>query len=263
MAGAGNAGPGPDTVQAEGARLMARPKKKPAAKRKAAPRAKPAATLDLDHERRKADEKALLAYYDRINSGDTLKPFEHTHRREIEERLGKDTAEPSTGDTLPSVLAVCEYTNLSKRQVRYAASTKKITQHADGSFDRRSIDIHMARRNGKAVPESAAPAQDAGENCEPLDVQIKKADLAIKTARAEKENLFLEQARGALFSQADVIAAWTERVVAVCAGLEALADRLPPLLVGLSPNDMQPIIKNEIRLLREGFARDGRYTPEN
>jgi hypothetical protein len=34
------------------------------------------------------------------------------------------------------------------------------------------------------------------------------------------------------------------------------------LLAGLSPKEMQPIIRTEVRLLREGFAEHGKYTPE-
>jgi len=91
--------------------------------------------------------------------------------------------------------------------------------------------------------------------------ELNLARTAYWQAKAEKMALDVEKTREAMLSKSEVITAWTERVVGVAAGLEALADRLPPLLAGLSAKAMHPVIKREVRTLREGFARKGRYCP--
>lgn len=254
---------------------MAAKRKKPAPAKskktkktsKASPAPKKPTACDLELERRQADEAALAEYYRRIKSGEKLKPFEHAHRREIEERLDRANADPATGDVLPNAAALMEYAGWSKASVSYHITKGNIRQNPDGSFDKAVIDAYFEKKNkgnGGRVkpapsPEAAAPEPGA---CESLDEQAKRADLRWRNARAEKEEILTKQIRGTMFSKADVLTEWTERVVAVASGLEALADRLPPLLAGLDPKEMQSIIKNEVRLLREAFARDGKYTPE-
>ena len=77
------------------------------------------------------------------------------------------------------------------------------------------------------------------------------------SAKADRMELDVEKARDAMLSKSDVITQWTERVVAVCSGLEALADRLPPLLEGLGKKTMGQTIKAEVRILREGLPGPG------
>lgn len=55
---------------------------------------------------------------------------------------------------------------------------------------------------------------------------------------------------------------WAQRVVAVTTGLELFADRLPPLLEGRDQLAMREIIGDEVRYLRESYARTGKYTPQ-
>jgi len=51
------------------------------------------------------------------------------------------------------------------------------------------------------------------------------------------------------------------RVAEVTAGLNALSSRLPPMLEGKDKREMQEIIEEEIRFLRESYARAGKYCP--
>ena len=238
---------------------MAKPKKKKPAKRK--PAKKPTAQT-LEQAKAEADELALLEYYRRIKRGDTLKPYEHKHRRELEAKRDRESATPAIGDNLADAAALMDYAGWSRRMVSYHITAGNVRQNADGSFDKKIVDAYLAKRAGKEPPADD-PDQGLNECGEPIDLQAKKADLRWRNARAEKEELLVEQVRESLFSKAEVVTEWTERVLTVCAGLEALADRLPPLLAGLTAKEMQPIIKNEIRLLREGYARDGKYTPES
>jgi hypothetical protein len=67
--------------------------------------------------------------------------------------------------------------------------------------------------------------------------------------------------KGMYLSLDEVSDAWSHRVSLVVAGLESLRFRLPPVLAGKSRIEMAEIIKTEIRLIREGYYQDGRFTP--
>lgn len=242
---------------------MARPKKKQAAKPAPASAKQPEpAAISIDQAKAEADEAALLSLYKRQKDGPPLKPFEVRELHRLESERERENAVPAMGDVIPDTAALREYTGWTRRMVSYHIG-KNVVANADGSFDRKAVDAYMAKRRGEAVPEDAGTDPATGEKCKTLEVQIKEQDLKWRTWRAKREELFVEQQRGALFSKNEVLTAWVERVLTVCAGLEALADRLPPLLAGLSPKEMQPIIKNEVRLLREGFAEHGKYTPKD
>lgn len=55
---------------------------------------------------------------------------------------------------------------------------------------------------------------------------------------------------------------WAARVAVVTSGLNAFADRLPPLLEGKGRVQMQNVIKKEVWELRDAYYRKGKYTPE-
>lgn len=55
---------------------------------------------------------------------------------------------------------------------------------------------------------------------------------------------------------------WIGRIVAVTSGLTSHGDRLPPLLEGRSRAEMREIILQEVIILRDAFARIGKYTPK-
>jgi hypothetical protein len=249
---------------------VARPKKKTPAKTKRKPaKRKPAsgkqpepAAISIDQAKAEADEAALLSLYKRQKDGPPLKPFEVRELHRLEAEREKENALPAMGDVIPDTTALREYTGWTRRMVSYHIG-KNVHANADGSFDRKAVDAYMAKRRGEPIPEDAGTDPATGEKCKTLEVKIKEAELEIKTWRAKREKTFVEQQRGNLFSKNEVLTAWVERVLNVCSGLEALADRLPPLLAGLSPKEMQPIIKNEVRLLREGFAENGKYTPKD
>lgn len=54
---------------------------------------------------------------------------------------------------------------------------------------------------------------------------------------------------------------WAERVGLVTSGLALFSDRLPPILEGKSQPEMRELIRSEVRLLRESYAREGKYFP--
>lgn len=80
--------------------------------------------------------------------------------------------------------------------------------------------------------------------------------------KAAGEEIKNEQLRKDLIAWADIGVIWSSRVAAVTSGLEAFAHRLPPILVGKSRVEMQRIIKKEVRVLRDAYARKGTYCPQ-
>jgi len=80
-------------------------------------------------------------------------------------------------------------------------------------------------------------------------------------AKAEGEQLKVAELKESVVSWDKIETEWCARVAVVTSGLEAHADRLPPLLEGKSRAQMQKIIKQEIWQLRDSYARKGKYTP--
>lgn len=80
--------------------------------------------------------------------------------------------------------------------------------------------------------------------------------------KAEGEKQKVEEGAGKLVAWDTIDKAWSERVGLVCSGLALFRDRLPPLLEGRSQAEMRQILDREVRLLRENYAREGRYTPK-
>ena len=81
-------------------------------------------------------------------------------------------------------------------------------------------------------------------------------------ARAKGEEIKVKQLEGTLFDQDTVVIEWAARVAVVTSGLNAFADRLPPLLEGKGRIEMQTIIRKETWELRDAYYRKGKYTPE-
>jgi hypothetical protein len=78
-----------------------------------------------------------------------------------------------------------------------------------------------------------------------------------RMARAAMAELDLKVKEAALIPVDDVYRQWALRVAEVCAGLEFLADRLPPLLAGKRREEMQRVIGDEIWRLRDSYCRTG------
>jgi len=68
-----------------------------------------------------------------------------------------------------------------------------------------------------------------------------------------------KKAEGKLWPVDKIEEQWNARIMLVTAGLTALGDRLPPVLVGKKRSEVRKIIKAEIRELRNNYAQKGRY----
>jgi phage terminase Nu1 subunit (DNA packaging protein) len=80
-----------------------------------------------------------------------------------------------------------------------------------------------------------------------------------RLARAAMAEMDLKIKEGELIHVNEVHRAWALRVAEVAAGLETLADRLPPIMVGKTREEMQQVIRDEVWRLRDSYARGGQY----
>ena len=80
-----------------------------------------------------------------------------------------------------------------------------------------------------------------------------------RIARAAMAELDLKIKEESLIDKDTVSREWALRVSEVAAGLEFLADRLPPLLVGKEREDIRAIIDDEVWRLRDVYSRNGKY----
>ena len=81
--------------------------------------------------------------------------------------------------------------------------------------------------------------------------------------KSEGEKLRNQKTREELVPWSEVEAQWAGRVALVTSGLEAFKFRLAPILEGKTRKAMQKILGDEVRYLRESYARDGKYTPKS
>ena len=82
-----------------------------------------------------------------------------------------------------------------------------------------------------------------------------------RMARAELAEIELEERRGQFMPLPEIERAWCERVAVVAAGLDNLAERLPPLLIGKKHDEIRKIVRRETDDLRRAYARAGKYCP--
>jgi len=190
----------------------------------------------------------------KISRGEDLKPSEiknlHRLEKEIEIEARGDI---ETDGLIMSDEEASIYLGVSKRTVSWHKTRGNLKQNSDGTFDRKELDRFMEDRGN-----------DGGKKSTLKDLMEKKeaADLRWKLAKAVREEMLNDKLKGELFTKGEIMQGWCSRVSAVTAGLEALADRMPPLLVGKKRNEMRDIFNDEIWRLRDIFARPGAYCPK-
>jgi len=190
----------------------------------------------------------------KISRGEDLKPSEIKNLH----RLEKEIEIEARGDIEKDGLIMSDeeasiYLGVSKRTVSWHKTRGNLTQNPDGTFDRKELDRFMEGRGN-----------DGGKKSTLKDLMEKKeaADLRWKIAKAEREEMLNAKLKGELFTKDEIMQGWCSRVSAVTAGLEAFADRMPPLLVGKKRNEMRDIFIDEIWRLRDIYSRPGKYCPE-
>ena len=187
----------------------------------------------------------------RIASGEQLKPSEikllHTLEKEIESQID-DTGKVSA--LLQTNLEAAEYCGFTTRMISYHLHKGNLKANKDGTFDRSELDRFLATKGGRRQKAAAG-----------IDDKSDAAMLRYRVAKARREEMLVMQLEGNLASWEEVESQWRERIVIVTSGLEAFKNRLPGILVGKSRRDIQDILEEEIKLLREAYAGEGKYCP--
>ena len=191
----------------------------------------------------------------RIANGETLKPTEI----KLFNKLDLEFNSPENGgdqysDIIDSFDEAVSYLGVSKRTVSQQLKKGTFKQNPDGTFFRSELDKYFSTKHGKTKRNTNAFST--------LEEKKEKADLRYRLARARREEMLVRQLKGSLASWREIETQWSARVQELSSGLEMLADRLAPLLVGKSRVEMHDIIKREIWKLRDSYAREGRYCPD-
>ena len=149
------------------------------------------------------------------------------------------------------------YNNLNVGQLSQAIGRHRTTVH-------RLIKLGLPRNPDKtfSLPkvidwlcarEREGLRDDADQNSPALE--------RFRMARAELAEIELEERRGQVMSLPEIERAWCERVAVVATGLDSLAERLPPLLIGKKHDEIRRIVRRETDDLRRAYARAGKYCP--
>ena len=192
---------------------------------------------------------------ERIRKGELRKPPEIKQWRLLKAEIEKDENGAETpSDLVETGKEAAIYCGTSQRVITDHVQKGKLKRHKDGSFDKAELNKWLERYGKK---ETAGDGQ-----CDTLKVQIDKAELRYRLAKARKEERLADEAEGIVVKWADVEAQWGERIRIVTSSLEKWSDRLPALLLGRPREEMHEIIKAEVRDVRIAFASKGRYCPE-
>jgi hypothetical protein len=137
--------------------------------------------------------------------------------------------------------AAAKYLGVSQRVISHHVGRGNLRSEPDGTFTKKELD-RWAVEHGKR--------KDVGKIKKYAEQQA-KWDMEFRQARAEEKKLVVSQLRGKLISIKEIEAAWASRVDIVTSGLEAFANRLPPLLVGKTRRQIAKILQDEIFRLRD------------
>ena len=190
----------------------------------------------------------------RIGKGDKLNASEiklfNTLEKEFEGELNEGDPGPKKPALLQTNLEAAEYCGFTTRMISYHVTRGNIKANKDGTFDRSELDRFLATKGGRRQKAAAG-----------IDEKSDAAMLRYRIAKARREEMLVMQLEGNLASWEEVESQWRERIVIVTSGLEAFKNRLPGILVGKSRRDIQDILEEEIKLLREAYAGEGKYCP--
>jgi hypothetical protein len=204
-----------------------------------------------------AGQLAKLKLYNnfsrRIADGDKLGPTELKLFNQLDRYFtgghgAEDEGPPDIFDTFDDAVT---YLGVSKRTLSVHIKKGTLRQEPDGTFLKSELDKYLESYGRKT--------KENGEQ-DPIEIQIKKADLRWREARAIREEMLTEQIRGTLINRDEVNDEWASALSTVRHGLDIFSDRLPPLLKNKSQIQMYEIISQEVWELLDALYTAGKYT---
>lgn len=227
-----------------------------------APTEKPDSVSRLGRKALEAAPAAKLKLFQnliqRIAGGKQLSAAEMKQFRELEQEIsGSLPEENGDGILIANTFEAAKYCGVSERSIKNNVQAGRITQHPDGTYPKASLDHYLAKKRSGLV---VGPGTDGIQ--EPLEVLKQRADLRYRVARAESQELMTEQLKGAVYNREEIAQEWGLRLSTVINGLNAWAVRLGPLFVGRTLEEIEALIKDEVRGLIEAYRARGKYTPK-
>ena len=199
---------------------------------------------------KKAKLKVYHDFLQKIKGGQSLKPGELTVFNTLEDELREDEESKKTKSNL--------VVSTSDVQMFFGVSRKTVhTWNKNGC-----PKVKHGKYDLKAVFDWWWENIAAYHTSEILDRSMEDARRDYWQAKAEGERIKVDQLKESVVSWDKIELEWCARVGVVTAGLNAFADRLPPLLEGKSRAEMQKTIADEVWQLRDSYARKGKYSPE-
>ena len=197
----------------------------------------------------------------KIKGGEVLKASELKTLDRLEQELEGAGGADRAPEVFQSMGEAAAYARVSKRTIKYHADRGRIRVGKDGSIPRASVDAYLAGRS-KAGRGGDRRKKEPDPVPGSVGSEKDQADLRYRLAKAEKEEYLVKQLKGHVVAKEEIYPVWAARVAVVTDGLNALIDRLPPLLEGKSRAEIQDILRDEIWSIRDSYAREGEYCPQ-
>jgi len=97
------------------------------------------------------------------------------------------------------------------------------------------------------------------EDRDPTITALRAENLRIKN---ERESMKRDTEKGLLLPRSDLLPEWVKVYREFCQGLMGLGNKLPPLLEGLSQEEIQVVLSSNHKELLRALARPGKYRPD-
>ena len=189
-------------------------------------------------------EAALRHIEKRIAAGDRITRAELKIYYELEKITNPES--------IRGVKEAAAYCGMTERILRYDLGRQRLKANPDGTFDRAEIDRWVSSRDGREKPPEDACVSKKDKKAR-ADYWVEKA----KTQKIIRKNL-----AGEMVEKSEVNSMWASRALGVKSDLYSWVDRLPPLLVGHSREEIRDVLLKEITGVLETYARAGKHTPE-
>jgi hypothetical protein len=135
------------------------------------------------------------------------------------------------------------FLGVSVRTIHNIVLRGQLRQMPDGRFAKKDLDDYLKTKKRN-------------------DTSLKSLlELQIKQTKAKREELLLKQLTGEVVPIKSVYAVWGGRLSEVVAALWALPNSLPPILEGKNEQEIRDIINQEMKLILQRHARNGKWTP--
>lgn len=145
---------------------------------------------------------------------------------------------------------------------------KHFKPNGDGTFNKRDTDAYWCDKLGRQKKGmSGKPIEDGAGNGKPEDPEISGLidiqRLRKLKAEADAKEYIAKQIAGGVAEWDEVRQKWAERARLNRDLLVAFVDRLPPMLVGLTQDEIRAVLEQEIRAVLKAHQKYGKFTPRS